>query len=125
MNEKELIRIWNDLRNSLIRAQLAPTLFLAVILALGATGHLDKTTPGSLRLFAIALVLTSGIFSALSIMGTTRDAQSVIDSLKDVKDLSMLGQKLKASGKSVFAANIAYVLLPLFNFVALGIYLYR
>ena len=125
MNEKELIDIWNDLRDSLIKAQLAPTLFLAVILGFGATGYLDKATPVNLRLLAVALVLTSGIFSALSIMGATRDAQAVVDSLKGVKNLSVLGQKIEASVKSIFAANIAYILLPLCNFLALWIYLYR
>jgi hypothetical protein len=125
MNEKELIQTWNDLRNSLIKAQLAPTLFLGLILALGTTGHLDKSSPSGLRIFAIGLVLTSGIFSAISILSTNRDAQWVIDSLANTKELSLVGEKLKSSGKTIFAANIAYISLPLFNFFALCFWLYR
>ncbi len=125
MNEKELIQTWTDLRNSLIKAQLAPTAFLAVILALGATGHLNAEMPAKLRLFAMGLVLTSGVFSAISIMGANRDAQWVIDSLKELKGLSPLGEQLKKSGKSVWVANLAYLLLPLFNFYALYSYLYK
>ena len=125
MTEKELIRNWNELRAVRVKAQLAPTLFLAVILALGATGHLDKSTPTGLRLFAMGLVLTSGIFSAISILGANRDAQWVIDALKEIKGLSILGENLKKSGTSIFAANIAYIVLPLFNLVVLWIYLYR
>ena len=125
MTEKELIRNWNELRAVRVKAQLAPTLLLAVILALGATGHLDKSTPTGLRLFAMGLVLTSGIFSAISILGANRDAQWVIDALKELKGLSILGENLKKSGPSIFAANIAYIVLPLFNLVVLWIYLYR
>jgi len=125
MDEKELIQTWNELRNSLIKAQLAPTVFLGLILALGATGHLDKSSPSGLRIFAIGLVLTSGIFSAISILTANRDAQWVVDSLAKTKDLSHVGEKVKGSGKTIFVANFAYIVLPLFNFFALWFWLYR
>ena len=42
MNENELISIWNQQRAIRVKSQLAPTVLLSAVLALAATGNLNR-----------------------------------------------------------------------------------
>ncbi len=125
MNEKELIRTWNELRAVRVRAQLAPTLLLAVILALGATGHLSNSTDMALRIFTMGLVVAGGVFATTSMLSATRDAVWVSDSLKATKDLSLLGKKISEERPTTVLSGGLIALLTTFNLVVLWIYLFR
>jgi len=125
MTEKELIRTFNELRTQRIKAQLAPTILLAVILALVATGHISDTSPMIMRLFVMGLVIAGGVFSTTTMLATVRDSVWVIDSLAALKDLSPFGRKLVAErGMTVFNA-FPVAILTTFNFVVLWVLLYR
>ena len=125
MNEKELIRTWNELRALRVRAQLAPTLLLAVILALGATGHLSNSTDMALRIFTMGLVVAGGVFATTSMLSATRDAVWVSDSLKSTKDLSLIGKKISEERQTTVLSGGLIALLTSFNLVVLWIYLFR
>jgi hypothetical protein len=125
MNEKELIRTWNELRAVRVRAQLAPTLLLAVILALGATGHLSNSTDMALRIFTMGLVVAGGVFATTSMLSATRDAVWVSDSLKATKDLSLIGKKISEERPTTVLSGGLIALLTTFNLVVLWIYLFR
>lgn len=124
MNEKELIRTWNELRAVRVRAQLAPTLLLAVILALGATGHLSNSTDMALRIFTMGLVVAGGVFATTSMLSATRDAVWVSDSLKATKDLSLIGKKISEERQTTVLSGGLIALLTTFNLVVLWIYLF-
>jgi hypothetical protein len=123
MNENELISIWNQQRAIRVKSQLAPTLLLSVVLALAATGNLDKYSDSTLKLFVIGLVASGGVFSVTAMVAAIRDSLAVIDSLKALKTLSPLGKSIKKSADSLKALGVLFMAMSTFNFIVLLSYL--
>jgi hypothetical protein len=123
MNENELIAIWNQQRAIRVKSQLAPTVLLSVVLALAATGHLNKSTDSNLKLFVIGLVASGGVFSVSAMVAAIRDSLAVIDSLKALKSLSPLGKGIKKSADQLKALGVLFIAMSAFNFIILLRYL--
>ena len=123
MNENELISIWNQQRAIRVKSQLAPTLLLSVVLALAATGNLDKYSDSTLKLFVIGLVASGGVFSVTAMVAAIRDSLAVIDSLKALKSLSPLGKSIKKSADQLKALGVLFIAMSGFNFIVLLSYL--
>ena len=123
MNENELISIWNQQRAIRVKSQLAPTLLLSVVLALAATGNLDKYSDSTLKLFVIGLVASGGVFSVTAMVAAIRDSLAVIDSLKALKSLSPLGKSIKKSADSLKGLGVLFMAMSAFNFIVLLSYL--
>ena len=124
MNENELVTIWNQQRAIRVKSQLAPTVLLSVVLALAATGNLDKYSDSTLKLFVIGLVASGGVFSVSAMVAAIRDSLAVIDSLKALKSVSPLGKSIKKSADQLKALGVLFMLMSGFNFVVLLSYLY-
>jgi hypothetical protein len=123
MNENELITIWNQQRAIRVKSQLAPTVLLSVVLALAATGNLDKYSDSNLKLFVIGLVASGGVFSVSAMVAAIRDSLAVIDSLKALKSLSPLGKSIKKSADQLKALGVLFIAMSAFNFIVLLRYL--
>ena len=123
MNENELIAIWNQQRAIRVKSQLAPTLLLSVVLALAATGNLDKYSDSNLKLFVIGLVASGGVFSVSAMVAAIRDSLAVIESLKALKSLSPLGKSIKKSADQLKALGVLFMAMSAFNFIVLLRYL--
>jgi len=123
MNENELIAIWNQQRAIRVKSQLAPTLLLSVVLALAATGNLNKYSDSNLKLFVIGLVASGGVFSVSAMVAATRDSLAVIDSLKALKSLSPLGKSIKKSADQLKVLGVLFMAMSAFNFIILIRYL--
>ena len=123
MNENELVTIWNQQRAVRVKSQLAPTVLLSVVLALAATGNLDKYSDSTLKLFVIGLVASGGVFSVTAMVAAIRDSLAVIDSLKSLKTLSPLGKSIKKSADSLKALGVLFIAMSTFNFIVLLSYL--
>ena len=123
MDENELVTIWNQQRAIRVKSQLAPTVLLSVVLALAATGNLDKYSDSTLKLFVIGLVASGGVFSVTAMVAAIRDSLAVIDSLKSLKTLSPLGKSIKKSADSLKALGVLFIAMSTFNFVVLLSYL--
>jgi len=123
MNENELITIWNQQRAIRVKSQLAPTVLLSTVLALAATGNLNKSTDSNLKLFVIGLVASGGVFSVTAMVAAIRDSLAVIDSLKSLKSLSPLGKSIKKSADSLKALGVLFIAMSAFNFFVLLRYL--
>ena len=123
MNENELITIWNQQRAIRVKSQLAPTILLSAVLALAATGNLNKSTDSNLKLFVIGLVASGGVFSVTAMVAAIRDSLAVIDSLKALKSLSPLGKSIKKSADSLKALGVLFIAMSAFNFFVLLRYL--
>ena len=123
MNENELITIWNQQRAIRVKSQLAPTVLLSAVLALAATGNLNKYTDSTLKLFVIGLVASGGVFSVSAMVAAIRDSLAVIDSLKALKSVSPLGKSIKKSADQLKALGVLFVVMSGFNFVVLLSYL--
>jgi hypothetical protein len=123
MNENELISIWNQQRAIRVKSQLAPTVLLSAVLALAATGNLDKYSDSTLKLFVIGLVASGGVFSVSAMVAAIRDSLAVIDSLKALKSISPLGKSIKKSADQLKALGVLFIAMSGFNFVVLLSYL--
>ncbi|MEI8184549.1 MAG: hypothetical protein WCG39_03215 [Actinomycetes bacterium] len=123
MNENELITIWNQQRAIRVKSQLAPTVLLSAVLALAATGNLNKYTDSTLKLFVIGLVASGGVFSVSAMVAAIRDSLAVIDSLKALKSLSPLGKSVKKSADQLKALGVLFMAMSAFNFIVLLSYL--
>jgi hypothetical protein len=123
MTENELITIWNQQRAIRVKSQLAPTLLLSVVLALAATGNLDKYSDSNLKLFVIGLVASGGVFSVSAMVAAIRDSLAVIDSLKALKSLSPLGKSIKKSADQLKVLGVLFMAMSAFNFIVLLRYL--
>ena len=123
MNENELIAIWNQQRAIRVKSQLAPTILLSAVLALAATGNLNKYSDSNLKLFVIGLVASGGVFSASAMVAAIRDSLAVIDSLKALKSLSPLGKSIKKSADQLKALGVLFMAMSAFNFIILLRYL--
>jgi hypothetical protein len=123
MNENELITIWNQQRAIRVKSQLAPTVLLSAVLALAATGNLDKYSDSNLKLFVIGLVASGGVFSVSAMVAAIRDSLAVIDSLKALKSLSPLGKSIKKSADQLKALGVLFIAMSAFNFIVLLRYL--
>ena len=123
MNENELITIWNKQRAIRVKSQLAPTILLSAVLALAATGNLNKSSDSTLKLFVIGLVASGGVFSVSAMVAAIRDSLAVIDSLKALKTLSPLGKSIKKSADSLKALGVLFMAMSAFNFIVLLRYL--
>jgi hypothetical protein len=123
MNENELITIWNQQRAIRVKSQLAPTVLLSAVLALAATGNLNKHSDSNLKLFVIGLVASGGVFSVSAMVAAIRDSLAVIDSLKDIKSLSPLGKNIKRSADQLKALGVLFIAMSAFNFIILLRYL--
>jgi hypothetical protein len=123
MNENELIAIWNQQRAIRVKSQLAPTILLSAVLALAATGNLNKYSDSNLKLFVIGLVASGGVFSVSAMVAAIRDSLAVIDSLKALKSLSPLGKSIKKSADQLKALGALFMAMSAFNFIILLRYL--
>lgn len=123
MNENELVTIWNQQRAIRVKSQLAPTVLLSVVLALAATGNLDKYSDSTLKLFVIGLVASGGVFSVSAMVAAIRDSLAVIDSLKALKSVSPLGKSIKKSADQLKALGVLFIAMSAFNFIVLLNYL--
>jgi hypothetical protein len=123
MDEKELINIWNQQRAIRVKSQLAPTVLLSAVLALAATGNLNKNTDSTLKLFVIGLVASGGVFSVTAMLAAIEDSLSVVKALKKLKSVSAVGASIIGSAARLKILGGLFVLMSSFNFVVLLAYL--
>jgi len=123
MDEKELINIWNQQRAIRVKSQLAPTVLLSAVLALAATGNLNKNTDLTLKLFVIGLVASGGVFSVTAMLAAIEDSLSVVKALKKLKSVSAVGASIIGSAARLKILGGLFVLMSSFNFVVLLAYL--
>lgn len=123
MDEKELINLWNQQRAIRVKSQLAPTVLLAAVLALAATGNLNNNTDSTLKLFVIGLVASGGVFSVTAMLAAIEDSLSVVKALKKLKSVSAVGASIIGSAARLKILGGLFVLMSSFNFVVLLAYL--
>ena len=109
----------------MIKSQLPQSIVFAVILTLGATGHLTNKSDLILRLFALAIGVTSALFSLRVSLATVRDGVSLIKTLEEIKGLSPIGKAIRKSSPSLILTRYLFTVYTLFNFTLLGFYLFK
>ena len=112
MNEKALIRQWNQLRSHIIQAQIAPTLVLiAVFVSASFDLFLDATD--ATKYLVIGVIAASGILATVNQFAAVREADAILKDLKKISDPSALAKRISRSGQMLSASAALIVVLDL------------
>lgn len=125
MREKDLLQIWNGQRPQRINSQLGPTILLAVVLILVATGKLNYKSPLDIKAFAIGLVAAGGVFSVTAMLASIRDSRALTRAMREASDISQLGLSVVKNSGNLLFTGFLYIALSLFNLTVLAIYLFK
>ena len=125
IREKDLLPIWNALRSQRVASQLAPTILLAVVLALGTTGKLSYKSPLDIKAFAVGLVAAGGIFSVTAMLASISDSRALTRALREAPDISQLGLAITKKSGYLGFVGFLYVILSMFNMTVLALYLFK
>jgi hypothetical protein len=125
MNENQLIKNWNYQRAASAKLQLPPTIILAVVLGLGASGRLTSKSELTLRIFTLAVTVAIVLFSVRGILATIRDGVSVTRSLEEIKGLTPLGKNIRNSSTSLIITGFTVSIFSLLILLLLSFYLFK
>jgi hypothetical protein len=112
MNELALLKLWNQKRNSVISAQMAPSLVLIAVSVLAAFGKFDNASDGA-KFLTIGVAAATGILAIISQYAAIREAEALLVDLKRLKSDSALVAKIADSRGLLSLSAIAIVGLGL------------
>ena len=96
MNEKDFIKLWNQMRMQIIVAQLAPSLVLIGVFVLAGFDKFAMASDGT-KYLAIGVAAVTGILAIISQYAAVREGESVVEDLAKVSNKSALGTKISQS----------------------------
>jgi hypothetical protein len=108
LDEVTLIKLWNEKRNSIISAQMAPTLMLIGIFAIAALGKFADASDGT-KYLTIGVAAATGILAIISQYAAIREAEALIIDLNRIKNSSEVAKKIADSRGLLSLAAIAIV----------------
>jgi hypothetical protein len=108
MDEKTLLKLWNEKRSSIISAQLAPTIMLTVIFTLAALGKFQGASH-KVQYLTIGIAAATGILAIISQYAAIREAQSLVVDLKKMSGTSSLAKTVAKSGDLLVLSAVAVV----------------
>jgi hypothetical protein len=115
MDEVTLLKLWNQKRNSVISAQMAPALVLIGVSVTAAFGGFNDAPDGA-KFLAIGIAAVTGILAMISQYAAIREAEALLIDLKRIENPSALSKKVADSRGLLSLSAIAIVLLGLATF---------
>ena len=112
MDEKSLLKQWNQMRAQIIQAQVAPALVLIGVLVLAAIGSFDSASDGA-KYLALGVAAATGILATISQYAAVREGEALLLDLKKIDKPSALSQKIADSRGLLSLSAIAIVALDL------------
>jgi len=112
MDEKTLLKLWNEKRMQIIMAQVAPALVLIAIFVLAAQGTL-ATASDAAGYLVIAVAAVTGFLAIVSQYAAIREAEALLLDMGKVKDPSALTKKIAGSRDFLSLTAIAVIGLGL------------
>jgi hypothetical protein len=116
MDEKNLLKLWNEKRMQIILAQIAPTLVLIPVFVLAAQGTF-ATASNAAKYLTIAVVAATGFLALVSQYAAIREAGALLVDLSKAGDSSALTRKIASSKSFLSLTTFAVVGLGLAIFV--------
>jgi hypothetical protein len=108
MEEKSLIKLWNQLRLQIIQAQVAPALVLIAIVALAAIGSFETANDGA-KYLALGVAAVTGILATISQYAAVREGEALIIDLRKIEKPSALTEKIADSRGLVSLSAITII----------------
>ena len=112
MDEKALLKLWNEKRMQIIIAQIAPALVLIAIFVLAAQGTL-ATASEEAGYLVIGVAAVTGFLAIVSQYAAIREAEALLLDMGKLKDASALTKKIAGSRDFLSLTAIAVIGLGL------------
>jgi hypothetical protein len=112
MDEKSLLKQWNQMRAQIIQAQVAPALVLIGVLVLAAIGSFETASDGA-KYLALGVAAATGILATISQCAAVREGEALLLDLKKIDKPSALSLKIADSRGLLSLSAIAIVALDL------------
>ena len=108
MDEKALIRLWNEMRSQIITSQVAPALVLIAILVVAAYDKFD-TASDSAKFLALGVAAVTGFLATISQYAAIREAEALLIDLRKIEKPSALTVKIADSRGLLSLSAIAII----------------
>jgi len=112
MDEKNLLKLWNEKRMQIIIAQIAPALVLTAIFVLATQGTL-ATASEEAGYLVIGVAAVTGFLAIVSQYAAIREAEALLLDMGKLKDASALTKKIAGSRDFLSLTAIAVIGLGL------------
>lgn len=108
MEAKSMVKQWNQMRNQIIHAQVAPALVLIGVFVLAAIGAFDNASDGA-KYLTIGVAAATGILATISQYAAVREAEALLLDLKKAENQTELSKKIADSRGLLSLSAIAIV----------------
>lgn len=108
MDEKALIRQWNEMRSQIITSQIAPALVLIAILVVAAYDKFD-TASDSAKFLALGVAAVTGFLATISQYAAIREGEALLLDLRKVDKPTALTSKIADSRGLLSLSAIAII----------------
>ena len=108
MNEKDLLKRWNEKRSQIITAQIAPTLMLIGVFVLAGFDKFATASDGA-KYLAVGVAAVTGILAIISQYAAVREGEALVEDLGKIASKSALGKKIAESRGLLSLSAIAIV----------------
>lgn len=108
MDEKTLIKQWNQMRVQIIQAQVAPALVLIGVMVLATLG-LFETASDSAKFLALGITAITGFLATISQYAAVREGEALLVDLGKLDKPSELSRKIAGSRGLVSLSAIAII----------------
>ena len=108
MEEKTLLKQWNEMRSQIIQSQVAPALVLIGIMVLASLGVFEDAAD-SAKYLTLGVAAITGILATISQYAAVREGEALLLDLKKVSNPSALTKKIADSRGLVSLSAIAIV----------------
>ncbi len=108
MDEKTLIKQWNQMRVQIIQAQVAPALVLIGVMVLATLG-LFESASDSAKFLVLGVAAVTGILATISQYAAVREGEALLVDLGKVDKPSALSQKIAGSRGLVSLSAISII----------------
>jgi hypothetical protein len=108
MDERSLLKQWNQMRAQIIQSQVAPALVLTAIFIMSSLGMFTDATDGA-KFLAIGTAAATGILAIISQYAAIREGEALLVDLKRVEKQSNLAKKIADSRGLLSLSAIAIV----------------
>jgi hypothetical protein len=108
VDEKALIKQWNEMRSQIITSQVAPALVLIAIVVVAAFGKFEGASD-SVRFLALGVAAVTGFLATISQYAAIREGEALLVDLRKIDKPSALASKIAESRGLLSLSAIAII----------------
>jgi sensor c-di-GMP phosphodiesterase-like protein len=108
MDEKALIKQWNEMRSQIITSQVAPALVLIAIVVVAAFDKFEGASY-SARFLALGVAAVTGFLATISQYAAIREGEALLLDLRKIEKPSALASKIAESRGLLSLSAIAII----------------